>query len=60
MRRVLGHVRGGILGRLSFQELVGIFVDRIEYIAGGYRGVLNDRELWKLDCVPLRLWLEQL
>lgn len=53
-------MRGGILGRLGLQELVGIFVDRIEDITGGNRGVLNDGELWKLDRVPLRLRLEQL
>jgi hypothetical protein len=58
MRRVLGHVRCGIFGGLGFQKLDSVFVDRVEYISGRYRGVVNGGELRKLNSVPFWLRLE--
>jgi hypothetical protein len=51
-------VRGRILGRLGLQKLVGICVDGVDDIAGGYRGVVDGCELGKLDSMPFRLRLE--
>lgn len=60
VRRVLGHVRRRILGRLSLQKLVGILVDRVNNVSGRYRGVVDGGQLWQLDCVPFGLRFEEL
>ena len=60
MRGILGHVRGGIFGRLGFQKLVGVGVKVVQNILGGYRRV---RDCWKLrefHGVPFGLDLEDL
>jgi len=53
-------VRRRILRGLGLQQLVGILVKRINYIARWYCGLVDGWKLGQVDRVPLGLWLDQL